>query len=114
MISVSGIAIASRWRRRRTHGLGPRVPEVSLAMPLGSHAGFAGVAVCFAAPTSVASPQQAREPSVLEYSAFRLARRAVVDRVLLEVDARERRAVAGTRIAELVVHAVGLRVVRAR
>ena len=40
--------------------------------------------------------------------------RAVVDRVLLEVDAGERRAAARAWLAELVVHAIGLRVVRAR
>src|SRR5262249_48386486 len=40
--------------------------------------------------------------------------RAVVDRVLLEVDPRDRRAAALTRAAELVVHAIGLLVVCAR
>ena len=59
-----------------------------------------------------ASLEQPREAAVLEHAPVGLAGRAVVDRVLLEVDPRERRAAARARLAELVVHAVGLRVVR--
>ena len=49
------------------------------------------------------SAQQAREPAVLEQPAAGLAARAVVDRVLLEVDARDRRAALRARLAEPVV-----------
>src|SRR5262249_28059792 len=56
------------------------------------------------------SSQQAREPAVLEHAALGLADRAVVDRVLLEVDARERGAAAPARLAEAVVDAVDGRV----
>src|SRR6476620_8620622 len=54
------------------------------------------------------SLEETREPAILERPAAGLTRGAVVDRVLLEVDARERRAAALARLAELVVHAVGL------
>ena len=52
--------------------------------------------------------QQARETAVLEDPPLGLAARAVVDRVLLEVDARERRAALRARLVEAVVHAVDL------
>src|SRR5579884_913680 len=52
--------------------------------------------------------EQPREAPVLQRSPGGLAARAVVDRVLLEVDARDRRPVARARPAELVVDSVGL------
>src|SRR5262245_32023230 len=82
------------WRRRRTRGQSPHILR--------------------SAPASGASSQQSREAPILEYAALGLALRAVVDRVLVEVDARKRRAAAPARLAEPVVDAIGLRVVRAR
>src|SRR5215471_149592 len=78
------------WQRRRTRGQSPHVLR--------------------SAPTSGASSQQSREAPVLEHAALGLALRAVVDRVLLEVDPRELRAAAPARLAQLVVDPVGLRV----
>src|SRR4051812_17921139 len=52
-------------------------------------------------------PEQAREAPVLEDAAARLAARAVVDRVLLEVDLRERGAADVAGLAEPPVDAVG-------
>src|SRR5689334_18890465 len=66
-----------------------------------------------AASTSAASTEKTRETAVLEHVPVRLALGAVVDRVLLEVDAGERRLAAPARLTELVVDAIGLRVVRA-
>src|SRR5262249_55269061 len=80
------------WQRRRTRGQ--------------------SLHVLSSAPTGGASSPQSREAPVLEHAALGLALGAVVDRVLLEVDSRERRAAAPARLAELVVDAVGLRVVR--
>ena len=54
----------------------------------------------------LALAEQARQPPVLEHAAAGLALRAVVDRVLLEVDARDRRAADVAGLAELVVDAV--------
>ena len=54
-----------------------------------------------------------REPPVLEDSSAGLASGAVVDRVLLEVDLRDRGAAAVAGLAELLMDAVGLLVVRA-
>ena len=50
--------------------------------------------------SSLSLPQQARKAAILEHAAAGLARRAVVDRVLLEVDLRDRRAADVTRLAE--------------
>src|SRR4051794_7019433 len=58
-------------------------------------------------------PQQAREAAVLEDPAARLAGGAVEDRVLVVVDARERRAADVAGLAEPVVDPVGLLVRRA-
>src|SRR5256885_16166907 len=52
--------------------------------------------------------KEPRQPPVLEDAAARLARRAVEDRVLLEVDLRERRAADVTRPTEAPVDAGGL------
>ena len=68
---------------------------------------------CHVRRPGLALAEQARQPPVLEHPAAGLARGAVVDRVLLEVDARDRRAADVARLAEPVVDAVGLRVVRA-
>ena len=46
------------------------------------------------------------QPAVFEHAPARLALRAVEDRVLLEVDARDRRPAVGARLAEAVVHLV--------
>src|SRR3954453_9282232 len=64
-------------------------------------------------PSIKALPQEAGEPAVLERPSARLAFRAVVDRVLLEVDARDRRPAHVARLAEVVMDAIRLRVVRA-
>src|SRR5215211_3802059 len=56
--------------------------------------------------------EKARQAAVLEDTALRLAGGAVEDRVLVEVDARDRRAAVGTRLAKPVVDAVGLAVAR--
>src|ERR1043166_1457287 len=56
------------------------------------------------------SAQEPREPPVLEDSASGLALGAVVDRVLLEVHARDRRAAHVAGLIELVVDAVDVRV----
>ena len=57
-------------------------------------------------------PEQPREPAVLEHPPAGLALRAVEDRVLLEVDAGDRRAAVRARLAEAVVHLVRLLVRR--
>src|SRR5579871_3252557 len=57
--------------------------------------------------------QEPRHSPVLEDAAAGLARGAVVDRVLVEIDAGDRRAAPFARAAELVVDTVGLLVVRA-
>ena len=57
--------------------------------------------------------EEAREAPVLQGAAAGLALRAVVDRVLLEVDAGERRPAAGAWLAEAVVHAIHLAVLPA-
>ena len=57
---------------------------------------------------------ETRQPPVLQHAAVGLARRAVVDRVLLEVDPGDRRAAARARLAERVVDAVDLSVVLAQ
>ena len=57
--------------------------------------------------------KQARQAPVLEHAPAGLAVGAVVDRVLLEVDARDRRAADVARLAELVVDAIRALVVRA-
>ena len=68
-----------------------------------------------AAPRGVADLHRSSRdmPPVLQHAAAGLAVGAVVDRVLLVVDARDRRAADVARLVELVVHAVGARVVRA-
>src|SRR5256714_10261399 len=58
--------------------------------------------------TACTLAKEPRQPPVLEDTAAGLARRAVEDRVLLEVDLRERRAAHVTRLAEAPVDAVGL------
>src|SRR6266511_3495433 len=63
--------------------------------------------------SSVLSAQQPRQPSVLEDPAARLAGRAVVDRVLLEVDLRDRCAAGVAGLAEMPVHAVDTLVAKA-
>src|SRR5437899_4480364 len=67
----------------------------------------------FSRAPACGSAQQARKPAVLQYAAAGLAIRAVIDRVLLEVHLRERRATDVARLAELLVHAVGALVARA-
>src|SRR5215204_3594195 len=57
--------------------------------------------------------QETRKPTVLERPATSLALRTVVDRVLLEVDLRDRRPADVARLAELLVYAVRARVARA-
>src|SRR5207247_11265052 len=64
-------------------------------------------------PESGDLPQKTRQAPVLENTTARLALRAVVDRVLLEVDAGDGRAADVARLAELLVHAVDLCVLRA-
>src|SRR5215213_6877745 len=59
------------------------------------------------------SAQQTRQPAVFEHPAARLARRAVVDRVLLVVDAGDRCPADVAWLAEAVVHTVDARVLRA-
>src|SRR2546423_14455498 len=58
--------------------------------------------------TACTLAKEPRQPPVLEDTAAGLARRAVEDRVLLEVDLRERRAADVTRLAEAPVDAVSL------
>ena len=57
--------------------------------------------------------QEPGQAAVLEHAAARLAVRAVVDRVLLEVDRRDRVPADVAGLAEVVVDAVGPLVVRA-
>src|SRR5919199_699461 len=64
-------------------------------------------------PLTPSLSEQAREAAVLEYPAAGLAFRAVVDRVLVEVDARDRCPALRAGLAEPVMHAVGLLVGRA-
>src|SRR3984893_2968358 len=63
--------------------------------------------------SSLSLPQEARKPPILENAASGLAVRAVVDRVLLEVDLGDWRAADMTGLAELLVHSVGPLVSRA-
>src|SRR3954465_1892287 len=57
-------------------------------------------------PVESALAEQPGQPAVLEHASAGLALRAVIDRVLLEVDARDRRPAHVARLAEMVVHAV--------
>src|SRR5919204_6573193 len=57
--------------------------------------------------------EEPREAAILEDAPFSLTGRAVVDRVLVEVDLGDRRAAVGARLAEPVVDPVGNLVRRA-